>query len=176
MTFRRHWVMPNHETFQMRPVAKLLGRVLADKATIIDPFARNSGIAGEFTNDLNPATGANHHMKAEDFCRKLVADGVRADAVLFDPPYSPRQITECYQGAGLVAGMADTQSARMYCECRDLLSAILKPEGIAVSFGWNSVGFGKDRGFVMDELHLLCHGGAHNDTIIVVERKAGFFL
>jgi hypothetical protein len=42
---------------------------------------------------------------------------------------------------------------------------------IALSFGWSSVGFGKNRGWRMIEILLVCHGGAHNDTICVAEVK-----
>ena len=40
-----------------------------------------------------------------------------------------------------------------------------------MSFGWNSSGFGNTRGYVVEEILLVAHGGAHNDTICVVERK-----
>jgi hypothetical protein len=48
---------------------------------------------------------------------------------------------------------------------------MLKPKGIAICFGWNTSGFGKSRGFVLERILLLAHGGAHNDTMITVERK-----
>lgn len=93
------------------------------------------------------------------------------DTVIFDPPYSPRQISECYQAVGKPVGMAETQNARLYKIVRDGLDAILKPGGTALSFGWNSGGFGKTRGYTMGEILLVAHGGAHNDTICVAERK-----
>jgi len=96
----------------------------------------------------------------------------RAEAVLFDPPYSPRQITEVYRSIGRTATMKDTQSGHLYREVRDVLDTLLVPGGIAVSFGWNSAGFGKERGYEVEEILLVAHGGAHNDTICVVERKA----
>lgn len=37
--------------------------------------------------------------------------------------------------------------------------------------GWNSAGFGKVRGYVFEEILLVAHGGAHNDTIVTVERR-----
>ena len=102
----------------------------------------------------------------------LGRDGVVADSVLFDPPYSPRQMSEVYKSVGLSRGMASTQNARLYREVRDGLGALLKPGGLALSFGWNSAGFGKKRGYETLEILLVAHGGAHNDTICVVERKA----
>ena len=37
--------------------------------------------------------------------------------------------------------------------------------------GWNSEGIGKKRGFEILEVLLVPHGGSHNDTIVVVNRK-----
>jgi len=51
------------------------------------------------------------------------------------------------------------------------ISRILKPNGIVISFGWNSSGVGKVRGFEIIEILLVAHGGMHNDTICTVERK-----
>ena len=91
--------------------------------------------------------------------------------VLFDPPYSPRQIAEVYKSVGMAVGVEDTQNGRLYSETRDLLAPKIEPGGIAISCGWNSGGFGRARGFAIIELLLVCHGGAHNDTIVTVESK-----
>jgi len=40
-----------------------------------------------------------------------------------------------------------------------------------LSFGWNSVGMGITRGYEIVEILLVCHGGAHNDTICIAEKK-----
>lgn len=137
---------------------------------IIDPFARNSG-RGTITNDLNPDTSAGHHMHAVDFCEKMVIHAVTADAVLFDPPYSPRQISELYKQIGRTCSTEDTQNAAMGAKVKNLLARTLKPDGISISFGWNSNGFGKTRGFEILQILMVAHGGAHNDTIVTVERK-----
>lgn len=42
---------------------------------------------------------------------------------------------------------------------------------IEISFGWNSGGIGKQYDFEIIEIMLVAHGGAHNDTIVTVERK-----
>ncbi len=162
--------MPSAETFDIPPVSALIDRWLAGCAVIIDPFARNS-TRGTIRNDLSLATDAEYHMDARNFCQMLSDRGVVADAVLFDPPYSPRQVAECYAGIGRSVTRVDTQNGKMYREVRDGLDALLRPGGIAVSCGWNSAGFGKRRGYETVELLLVAHGGAHNDTIVVVERK-----
>lgn len=91
--------------------------------------------------------------------------------MLFDPPYSPRQIAESYKRVGLAIGMRETQNARLYKEVKDHLDRLLKPNGIAICCGWNSAGFGKKRGYKLLEILLIAHGSAHNDTIVTVERK-----
>lgn len=122
------------------------------------------------TNDLNPATDAQFHMLAEDFVDKHVKKG-QADVVLFDPPYSPRQIMECYQRVGRKVTTEDTQNARLYKRVKDGLDRMLRGGGIAICCGWNSMGFGIGRGYELLEVMLVPHGAAHNDTIVIVERK-----
>lgn len=164
----RHWAMPDANTFQIPPVAALLRRVLAGRKSIVDPFARASKWA-TWANDLDASFGHAFALEARDFARELKARNVVADAILFDPPYSPRQIAECYRGIGRGVTMEDTQLAGMVSELRDLLTNIAGPGCLAVSFGWNSVGFGKSRHWRQTEIHLVCHGGGHNDTICTVE-------
>jgi hypothetical protein len=114
---------------------------------------------------------AQYAMEARDFLRMLVADHVRADLVLLDPPYSPRQISECYAAAGKKCGSEETQNGRLLREVRDLVRKLISPTGIVISCGWNSVGMGKQ--WAIEELLLVCHGGAHNDTICMVQRAPG---
>ena len=166
----RSWAMPNADTFSVGPIREFVERWTRDvpgAPCIVDPFARNSEV-GSITNDLNPETAAMFHMDAVEFCQMLTT-GI-ADVVIFDPPYSPRQMAEVYQKVG-VTGMARSQNARLYREVRDGLDRILKPGGIALSFGWNSAGFGEKRGYERLEVLLVAHGGAHNDTICVAESK-----
>jgi hypothetical protein len=170
--FSRAWAMPNHATFSIPPIAALLGRWLAGCASIIDPFSRGSSW-GTVTNDLDPTTAAMYHMEAGEFCDYLLAHSVTATAVLFDPPYSPRQISEMYRGIGRKVGIEETQNGRLYKRVRDGLDRLLVPGGIAVSCGWNTNGFGLSRGYRMEEVLLVAHGGAHNDTLVTVERKIG---
>lgn len=59
---------------------------------------------------------------------------------------------------------------------KDLIAPKIKPNGVAICCGWDSIGFGKKRGFELLELLLVCHGGRHNDTIVTVERKINMCL
>lgn len=91
------------------------------------------------------------------------------DGILFDPPYSNRQVKECYEEIGIVFTQKDGQS--LFQEEKKLFSDKIKVGGYAICFGWNSNGFGKGLGFELIEVLLVAHGGAHHDTIITVERK-----
>ncbi len=169
-TFSRFEAMPSADTFSIPPIRELLTRYVHAGDVVIDPFAKDSKI-GTITNDLNPNTLAQYHLNAPDFLDMLKEEKVVADVVLFDPPYSPRQITECYATAGLRATMVDTQNAHLYHEVKRRLWHLLKPMGYAICFGWNSSGMGFKRGWRPIEIALIHHFGAHNDTIVTVQQK-----
>lgn len=172
MKFTRTWAMPNSDTFSVKPIGEFVQRYLAASRVSVDPFARNKRWATH-TNDLNPATQADHHLDAEEFLKILHGGGIMADLVIFDPPYSPRQISECYKSVGLEVGMKETQSALLYQRVRNAIAPLVREGGIVLSFGWNSVGMGKKHGFEQIEIMLCCHGSAHNDTICMAEQWGG---
>ena len=160
--------MPSADTFSVKPIAAFVARYLAGVS--VDPFARNSNLA-TYTNDINPNTSAQSHEDAALFLHRLADAGVRVDVGLFDPPYSPRQISECYAGFGRKASSSDTQNGQLYRSVRDALDRVVSEHGVVLSFGWNSAGMGKKRNFEPVEILLVNHGGAHNDTICVAERR-----
>lgn len=167
--FSRTWAMPNRDTFSVRPIGDFVKRYLSGSKISIDPFAADKTWATH-TNDINPKTEAIHHLDAEHFLKMCHQWNIKSDLVLFDPPYSPRQISECYKGIGMEVGMKETQSALLYQRVRNAIIPCLAPGGIVLSFGWNSVGMGKKHGFKQIEIMLCCHGGAHNDTICLAEQ------
>jgi len=166
--FSRVWQMPTADTFSAPAVGAWVKSYLSKSKCSVDPFARNKRWATH-TNDINPATGAEHHMDAEAFLFMLRDKGVRCDLAILDPPYSPRQIKECYQSAGIKCGMRETQNAALYARVRHAVSQILTPDAVVLSFGWNSCGMGKKYGMEIIDVLLCCHGGAHNDTICIAE-------
>lgn len=168
--FSQKWAMPSADTFSIQPIGNFVNRYLEKSTVSIDPFSRNKRWATH-TNDINPETAAEHHLDAITFLKLLAEKEVKADLVIFDPPYSPRQISECYKAIGLTPTMKDTQSGRFFKECRDAMMPLLTPDAIVLSFGWNSVGMGKERDFEQIEILLCCHGGAHNDTICLAEQR-----
>lgn len=156
MRFSRIFAMPSGDTFSITPIGAFVRKYT--HGVIVDPFARNSNIA-TYTNDLNPETTAQLHMDAEEACLLWIEQGVRADVAIFDPSYRPRQITECYSAVGRAVGMQETQSGRMYRRARDRLCQLMKPGGVVLSFGWSSNGMGLKRGYEIEEIMLVAHGG-----------------
>ena len=51
------------------------------------------------------------------------------------------------------------------------IARITKPGGVVLSFGWNTNGIGKKRGFDQVEIMIVDHGGAHNATLCLAENK-----
>ena len=168
--FSRAWAMPSADTFSIAPIETFVQKYLAASKVSVDPFARNKRWA-TYTNDLNPNTAAEYHMDAEAFVLMLCKRGVLADLVLFDPPYSPRQISECYKGIGISVGFEETQNSALVKRVRMAVAKLCGPGATVLSFGWNSVGMGDGHGFDLIEQMNVCHGGAHNDTICIAERK-----
>lgn len=162
--------MPNGDTFSVPPIGAFVQRYLGQSKSSVDAFARNKRWA-TFTNDLNPKTSAEFHMDAEAFLHMLAGRGVQCDLAIFDPPYSPRQISECYKEAGITCGMKDTQNAALYSRVKSALVPLLTPTAVVLSFGWNSAGMGQKHDFEQVEIMLCCHGAAHNDTVCLAEKR-----
>ena len=166
MIFSREWAMPSADTFDIPCIAGFVQKYLLKSKISIDPFARNKRWA-TYTNDLNPGTAATDHMDAEDFLRKFA--NVSPDLVIFDPPYSINQIVTTYAEFGIDRDAKGSHNGALYSRVRTAIREMSKPESIVLSFGWNSAGMGKD--WELLELMLVCHGGAHNDTICMAERR-----
>lgn len=165
MVVTRTWQMPNSKTFKIKPIKNLIEKYAY--GTIIDPFANDSKIA-TITNDIDTAYNTDYHLDAIDFLSMF--DDSSIDTVLYDPPYSPRQVSECYRKLGKSVNMQTTQST-YWAKQKEQIGRIVKPDGIVITCGWNSGGIGKKHGFEIVEVLLVAHGGWHNDTIVTVERK-----
>lgn len=158
--------MPSMHTFTIKPIRELVSRYVGNGKNWIDPFAGENSPA-EITNDLNPKKPAKYHMHALEFAKMLEG---QYDGCLFDPPYSLRQIKECYASIGCDDFMKQDATHFPY-DIKRAIAPLIKPNGIVISFGWNSIGFGKRLGFEIIEILLVSHGRKHNDTIVTVEKK-----
>jgi len=173
MIITKAWAMPSAWTFTIKPIKELLSRyVPVGGKGWIDPFAGDNSPA-EFTNDQHPERKARWHMDSEEFCKMMsmyAGNDTLFEGVLFDPPYSYRQVSEHYKEVGKKARSIDT-SSNFYNRVMNAICDEIKTGGFAITFGWNSNGFGKNRGYEQVEILLVAHWGHHNDTIVTVERK-----
>lgn len=144
--FDRVWAMPNKKTFQIQPIRDLLSE--------------------EFNHEYLDLFPYPYVMDALERLA-LIDDGV-IDKLAYDPPYSPRQLKECYDDLGL--SLHDTTSG-VWSKWKKEIARVMKPGGKVISFGWSTNGIGKTLGFDIKRILLVAHGGNHNDTICTVEVK-----
>lgn len=168
-SFSRVWGWPSSDTFDCAPIEGFVKKYLMRSKVSVDIFARNKRWA-TYSNDLNPDTAAEYHMDAQEFCEMLQAKGVKADLVIFDPPYSPTQMKECYDSIGIEHADGGSNS-RLYARVRRAFAPLVTEGGIVLTFGWNTHGMMTQRDYEIVEIMLVCHGQAHNDTICLAERK-----
>jgi hypothetical protein len=154
--------MPNKWTFDMKSIQYLFNRYQVGEG-FADPFSGNFSPA-EFTNDIE---GRNARMSMDGLEFLKVLEDNSCQGVIFDPPYSVeqclRRYTPKFKGT---AGRAE-----YWAKCKDEIARVVKPNGMVFSFGWDSTGCGKKRGFEIIEILLICHGACHNDTICTIEKK-----
>ena len=166
ISIERIWAMPNKNTFEIKPIHDLIVDEITD-GIWIDPFANRNKLAS-ITNDLSTEFETDYHLDALDFLKMFDTDSV--DGVLYDPPYSPRQVSECYNNVGYNVTW-DTTKASFWGNHKREISRIVKIGGKVITFGWNSGGIGYKYGFEIQKVLLVPHGGWHNDTICTVEIK-----
>lgn len=142
---------------------------------ICDPFSNNKTIRRQgttmVTNDLNPSYDSDYHLDANDFGELMYKKQKMFDLVLFDPPYSLRQLKDCYEGVG--KNLPHWQTQNMWGRAKDALGNCVGPGGYVISFGWSSHGFGMARGFEKQEIHNFEQAGKDGryNIQVVVEKK-----
>ena len=158
--FSRIWAMPNKRTFSIPPIAKFISRRLSVSQNSCDPFCGDT-LLTKYRNDIRYSG-----IPSEIWLKQLASESM--DLVLYDAPYSPRQLKECYDDIG--ASLHDTKSS-VWKVWKEEIARITSKDGVVLSFGWQSSGIGKSLGFKIEEILLVPHGGNHHDTICVAERK-----
>lgn len=169
MKCSRETAQPSKDTFSMKPLLNLFYRYKHQEKPklIVDPFAKDCKLA-DITNDINPKCDTDYHMDALEFLKMFESNTI--DMILLDPPFSSRQVKEIYEKLGLTVTWKETQ-ATFWTDVKKEISRVLKTGGICITCGWNSNGVGKKNGFQTEEFMSIAHGGMHNDTLVVVDRK-----
>ena len=176
MIITREWSMPNSRTFKIKPIKNIIERYqeeLVSNSLVLDPFSNHNIVIDRerlnlITNDIDPQYDIDYSLDALDFLKMFSDESV--DLVLYDPPYSPRQVSEVYKKLDMSVNMQTTQASYWGNQKKEI-SRIVKKGGYVLTFGWNSGGIGKTKGFEIVEILMVAHGGWHNDTIVTVEKK-----
>jgi integrase len=87
------------------------------------------------------------------------------------PPYSMTQAKECYEGRGMELLDTKPTSMEYWSDCKNEIMRAVEPGGKVICFGWNTMGMGINRGFEMQRILIVPHGGSRNDTLVTVELK-----
>jgi len=145
--FDRYWAMPNHKTFEIKPIKDLISQELGNN--YIDPFPY------PFKQD------------AIDYMKSFKDSSI--DKLVFDPPYSAHQLKEKYHSNGIALNNKLDNS--YWSKCKKEIGRIMKINGKVISFGWNTNGVGKNNGFEKKRIVIIAHGSQHNDTLATVEVK-----
>ena len=168
MQINRVWAMPNKNTFDIPCINQLINKYIQRPGlVIIDPFANKNRLA-TITNDIDTQYATDYHLDALEFLKGFANGSV--DVVLYDPPFSPRQVSEAYRKLGKSVDMQTTQNSYWANQKREI-GRIVKKGGVVISCAWNSGGIGIKNGFEIAEILLVSHGSWHNDTIVTVELK-----
>lgn len=163
--FNRAWAMPSKHTFEIKPIKEFIESNLTGDV-ILNPFANRSKYG--ITNDLDPEQKTDYCMDALEFLKHF--DDNSVDFILYDPPFSPRQVSECYKSLDMTVNMQTTQSS-YWAKHKKEITRVLKVGGKVITFGWNTGGIGKGNGFEIQKILMVAHGGWHNDTICTLEQK-----
>ena len=157
----RFFEMPNIHTFQMPKLRKWMLQWM--QGEVLNVFAGETKLKeypGKIIyNDINPNFKCDCHFDVSEIAEHFAAESF--DTILFDPPYTHFQGVHYYEGKLC----RDINRAKAQCDI------LLKHGGIAISFGYNSTGFGKKNGFKKKAILLVNCGAGHNDIIVTVERK-----
>ena len=149
MIIERVWAMPNHKTFEIKPIKQLILEELGQSYTDVFPHP--------------------YDRDALQMLKEKESNSI--NMLAFDPVYSLRQLKEMYNNKGNSLTQHETQY--YWSDLREEIGRVMAKNGKVISFGWNSIGIGKVKGFEIIRILLVCHGGHHNDTICTVEIKIG---
>ena len=151
---------PKKYTFQ-QPKLKLWTEDWC-QGTVLNLFAGKTrlNVDKEIRVDLSHDMDADYYMDSltflhgyEEYCDEKI------DTVILDPPYNWRKAKEKY-GNRMIG---------QYPILKNMIARLLEPGSRVITFGYDSVGMARSRGFRKIAICLVCHSGDHHDTICTVE-------
>jgi len=109
MKITRKWAMPNKKTFTIKPISDLIKRYYCKDSLDLFPYPYKEDVL--------------------DLLKRYKDNSIKL--ILFDPPYSPRQLKECYEERGEV--LHDAKSS-VWSKWKDETARVIKPDGLCLSF------------------------------------------
>lgn len=149
---------PKRYTFQAPKVKKWTEDWC--KGKVLNLFAGKTLLnMNEMRNDIDPECPADHHRDATELVEEFIISNIKFDTIILDPPWNYRKAREKYEGRWI----------GKLTKVKNLLSQILNHNGRIISWGYNTVGMSKSRGFTKLAICLVCQNGDHNDFMGLVE-------
>jgi hypothetical protein len=129
------------------------------KGKVLNLFAGKTKLnCDEYRVDMDPEMNPDYLGDAYGFVKDT---RMKFDTVVFDPPYNLRKSREKYEGRYIGS----------LTKIKNVLPGIMNHDAHIISFGYDTVGMSRSRGFDKIAVCIVCHNGDHNDTLCLVERK-----
>jgi len=113
----------------------------------------------EIRVDIDEAVTPEYCMDAFDYVLLATEQKMIFDMIILDPPYSYRKSMEKYGG----------RVVSKFRKIKDELPKLCKLGTKVITFGYQSVSMGETRGFKVEHICVISHGGAYHDTIATIE-------
>lgn len=147
-------------TFEYRPAREFVESRL--RGRVLNACAGKSRLdydGGVHRNDLNPDIDADTHHDVAELADHLEPQSF--DVVVFDPPFDDLQAADKY----------DSLRADNVLAAFGQFAELLRPNGIVITFGWNSWGMRSHAGFDREETVLFQRGPVKRDVIATTDRR-----
>ena len=131
------------------------------KGKVLNLFAGTTKLnVDEVRVDIDKNVPADYYMEAFEFVNFAKEQGMKFDTIVLDPPYNLRKSREKYGGRYIGS----------FTKIKNALLPLMNDGCIVISYGYDTVGMSKCRGFEKIGVCVVCHNGDHNDTLCVVEK------
>ena len=152
---------PSKYTFDDLKIKKWVGDWC--KGKVLNLFAGKNIVVSDETridSDRN-MPNLTHCMNAALFVDLAIADKLKFDTIIIDPPFSERKAREKYNGRYI----------GNVTKLKNDLTLILNPGGRIITFGYQGRSMYDKRGYKRLAILMIDHLGDFNSTIGVVEER-----
>lgn len=127
------------------------------KGKVLNLFAGTTKMnLDEYRVDIDASTNPDFCGDAFEF---VTTTTIKFDTIILDPPYNLRKSREKYGGRFIGS----------FTKIKNELVRIINDGGRVITFGYDTVGMSRSRGFEKVAICVVCHNGDHNDTLCLVE-------